>query len=113
LNVSKLLRECERYWLWPEAVFLHSHWEEYDNAIKTMIEHSPTAFAHDTFVNLIQKVQQSDILIKAVEFYLEEEPLKLNDLLKVLAQKIELNKLVTLIRRRGYLALIVPFLRSV
>jgi len=84
-----------------------------DNAIKTMIEHSPTAFNHETFVNLIQKVQQHDLFIKAVEFYIEEEPLKLNDLLKVLAQKLELNKLVALIRRKGYLALVVPFLKSV
>jgi len=78
-----------------------------------MIEHSPTAFHHETFVSLIQKVSQHDIFVKAVEFYIEEEPLKLNDLLKVLAQKIELNKLVTLVRRKGYLPLIVSFLRSV
>ena len=99
MNVSKLLRECERYWLWQEAVYLHSHYEEYDNAIKTMIEHSPLAFNHEIFVNLIQKVSQHDLFLRAVEFYLEEEPLRLNDLLKVLANKIELNKLVTLVTR--------------
>jgi len=108
-----LLRECEKYWLWQEAVFLHSHYEEYDNAIKTMIEHSPTAFNHEIFMNLIQKVSQHELYVRAVEFYIEEEPLKLNDLLKALATNIELGKLVSLLKKRGYLALIVPFLRSV
>jgi len=40
-----------------------------------MIEHSPTAFSHEIFINLIQKVSSHDLYIKAVEFYLEEEPL--------------------------------------
>lgn len=47
LNVSKLLRVCERYLLWPEAVYLYSHYDEYDNAIMVMIEHSPTAWVHE------------------------------------------------------------------
>lgn len=35
----------------------------------------------------------------------------LNDLLKGLSNKIDLNKTVTEIRKRGYQALIAPFLK--
>lgn len=50
INVSKLLRVCERYLLWKEAVYLYYNYEEFDNAINTMIEHSPTAWSHDLFI---------------------------------------------------------------
>jgi len=45
--VSKLLRVCERFFMWQEAVYLYSHYDEYDNAINVMIEHSPSAFVHE------------------------------------------------------------------
>jgi clathrin heavy chain len=38
LNVSKLLRYCERYQRWAETVYLYSNYNEYDNAINIMIE---------------------------------------------------------------------------
>lgn len=72
INVSKLLRVCERYLLWPEAVYLYSHYDEYDNAINTIIEHSPSAFNHENFINLIQKVSNSDLYYRAIMFYMEE-----------------------------------------
>jgi len=72
LNISKLLRVCERYQLWPEAVYLYSHYNEFDNAINCMIEHSPSAYQHEQFVSLIQKVRNTDVYFKAVIFYLEE-----------------------------------------
>ena len=95
MNVSKLLRKCERYLLWNESVYLYSHYEEYDNAIKIMIEHSPTAFKHDIFIQNIQKVSNHDLLYRAIGFYLEEEPTKLNDLLKCITLKVDLSKVVT------------------
>ena len=36
-----------------------------------MIEHSPSAFVHDQFVGLLQKVTNSDYYYKAIEFYLD------------------------------------------
>lgn len=47
LNVSKLLRVCERYLLWNEAVYLYTNYNEHDNAINIMIEHSSAAWNHD------------------------------------------------------------------
>jgi len=113
INISKLLRACERYLLWNECVYLYTNYEEYDNAIKTMIEHSPTAFKHDVFVSNIQKVSNHDLLYKAIGFYLEEEPAKLNDLLKCITLKVDLSKVVQQIRNCGYLGIITEWLQSV
>lgn len=113
LNVSKLLRACERYLLWSEAVYLYSHYDEFDNSVQIMIEHSPSAWNHDLFVNLIQKVANHDLYYKAILFYLEEMPMMLNDLLKGLTNKIDLTKTVTVMKKTGYLPLIVPWLKTV
>lgn len=113
LNVSKLLRVCERYLLWNEAVYLHSNYDEHDNAIKIMIEHSPTAFRHDAFTNIIQKVTSNELLYKAIDFYLDEEPDKLNELLRHITTKVDLSKVVIQIRKAGYLPIIVDWLKSV
>lgn len=85
---------CEKYLFWPEAVYLYSHYDEYDNAINTIIEHSPSAFNHDTFISLIQKVSNSDLYYKSIMFYMEEQPMHVNGLLKTLTTKLDLTKTV-------------------
>lgn len=39
-----------------------------------MIEHSPVAFNHDQFVNLLIKASNYDLYYKAILFYLDEQP---------------------------------------
>lgn len=78
-----------------------------------MIEHSPTAFKHDTFVNIIQKVMNNELLYRAIDFYLEEEPERINELLRHVTAKVDLSKVVNQIRRAGYLPIIVDWLKSV
>jgi clathrin heavy chain len=78
-----------------------------------MIEHSPTAFRHDVFSQSIMRVSNQDLYYKAMIFYLEEEPLLLNDLLNMVQQKLDLAKCVQVMRKTGYIALIEPFLKSV
>lgn len=99
--------------MWPEAVLLHTQYSQFDQAIITMIEHSPTAWKHDTFSHNIVKVSNHDLYYKAMIFYLEEEPMLLNDLLRLLAAKIDLTKCVQVMKRTGHIALITPFLKSV
>ena len=113
LQIPKLVRACEQYQMWPEAVYLHSIYEQQDQAIITMIEHSPTAWRHDTFSQNIVLVANHDLWYKAMLFYLEEEPMLLNDLLKLLAQKIDLTRTVSTMKKTGHIALITPFLESV
>ena len=57
--MSKLLRICERFCLWSEAVYLHSNYDEFDNAINIMIEHSPIAWNHVIFS--LKKVKNKTI----------------------------------------------------
>lgn len=82
-----------------------------------MMEHSPIAWQHELFCNLIlQKISNTDIYYKAMLFYLEEQPMLLNDLLNNLAAKIDkldLTKTVSVIKRTGYLSLIQPFLKAI
>lgn len=113
LNVSKLIRVCKKYQLWREIVYLHSNYKEYDAAVKVMIEHSPSCFSHETFVNNLLKVAHSELIYKAIAFYIEEEPLKLNELLRQMTLKVDFSKVVEQIKRTGYLALIVDWLKSV
>lgn len=99
--------------MWPEAVYLHSIYDQQDQAIITMIEHSPTAWKHDQFCQNIVNVANHDLWYKSVLFYLEEEPMLLCDLLKLLGQKIDLTKVVQTMKRTGHIALITSFLESV
>lgn len=78
-----------------------------------MMEHSPSCYSHDTFVNNLLKVNNSDLLYKAISFYLEEEPVRLNELLKQISPKLDYSKVCKLIKRTGNLPLIVEWLKSV
>lgn len=111
--IPRLIRECERYQCWPEAVYLHSIYDQQDQAILTMIEHSPTAWKHDTFCHNIVNVANHDLWYKSILFYLEEEPMLLVDVLHLISSKIDLTRLVTTMKRTGHIALITPFLEGV
>lgn len=78
-----------------------------------MIEHSPTAFNHETFLQLITKVSNNDLYYKSINFYLEEQPLQINELLKALVNKIDLVKCTSVIRKLGIVQLVEPFLKIV
>lgn len=93
--MTKLLRVCERYFLWNEVVYLYNNYDEQDNAIKTMISHSPSAFKHELFIQIIQNVNNSSVFYDAISFYLEEEPKLLNELLRVITNKVDLSKVVS------------------
>lgn len=99
--------------MWSEAVFLHSMDGHFDQAVITMMEHSPSAWKHDLFSQNIVKVSNHDLFYRAMIFYLEEEPMLLNDLLRLLGMSIDLNKCVSIMKRTGHIALIAPFLKSV
>ncbi len=37
LNTTKILRATQKFMLWKEAVYLYSHYNEFDQAINIMI----------------------------------------------------------------------------
>jgi clathrin heavy chain len=55
MNVTKLLRACEKAQLWNESVYLYKEDGQHDSAVRVMIEH-PDAFANDLFLDCVQKV---------------------------------------------------------
>lgn len=62
---------------------------------------------------MITKVSNNDLYYKSINFYLEEQPLQLNELLKALVQKIDLVKSTSVIRKLGIVQLVEPFLKVV
>ena len=113
LNVVKMERVCQTYHLWKEVVYLHSNFNEFDKAVKVMIEHSPYCFNHDTFITYLLKVSNTELYYRSINFYLQEEPARLNDLLPQITTKIDLTKTVSLLRKEGFLWLAEDWLRSV
>ena len=78
-----------------------------------MIEHSPTAWSNDIFNQAILSVANHDWYYKSIIFYLKEHPEHLNDLLKGIANKIDLTKCVGVLRNAGCLWFVKDFLESV
>lgn len=114
LNVPKVLRACEAGRHWPEAVFLYVETEEYDNAVKVMMDHSPAAFQRDRFLDIIAKVRNPELYYQAIQFFLDEEPMSLGDLLQTLTPKLDHGRVVHLLRREDdALRLALPYLRAV
>ena len=112
LHIPKLIRACENYQMWAEAVQLHQTYEQDNQAIMTMIEHSPSAWRHEVFSQSIIKVSNHDLFYRSIIFYLEEEPMLLNELLNLIASKIDLARCVSVMKKTGYIALIEPFLKT-
>lgn len=57
VNIPKVLRAAEQAHLWAELVFLYDKYEEFDNAIITMMNHPTDAWKEGQFKDIITKVQ--------------------------------------------------------
>lgn len=53
--VSQVLRAAEQAHLWAELVFLYDKYEEYDNAIITMMNHPADAWKEGLFKDIVTK----------------------------------------------------------
>jgi len=113
LNIPKLIQACERHYHWEHAVFLYTHYDEFDSAANTMMTHSPVAFAHDQFQMIMQKVSNMELYYRAIQFYLEEQPMQINSLLNTIASKVDHARVVQQVRKVGHLSLILPYLKQV
>jgi len=97
-NVPRLIRACEAAWLWAEAAYLYTVYEEFDNAATVMMEHGPAAWNASQFTDVISKAGSLDVMYKSVRFYIMEHAELLNDLLIVLAPKAEATRLMGILR---------------
>lgn len=54
----QVLRAAEQSHLWAELVFLYDKYEEYDNAVLTMMSHPTDAWKEGLFKDIIAKVNK-------------------------------------------------------
>ena len=111
--VFKVLRACEQSHLWSELVFLYDKYEEFDNAVTTMMKHPTVAWKESLFKDVITKVANIELYYKALQFYLDNKPLLINDLLIVLTPRMDHTRGVNFFQKVGHLSLVKPYLRSV
>lgn len=104
LNVSKVVRACERARLWSPAVYLYMHDKQYDNSVKVMMEHA-NAFENDLFLDSINKVRNAEIMYKGIQYYLNTHPKLFTRLMEVLEELVDHSRVVTQLRRTGDWAL--------
>ncbi|QKX62693.1 uncharacterized protein TRUGW13939_09854 [Talaromyces rugulosus] len=113
INIPKMIRACEEANLWPELVFLYCHYDEWDNAALAMMERAAEAWEHHSFKDIVIKVANLEIYYRALNFYLQEQPLLLTDLLQVLTARIDVSRVVRIFQASDNIPLIKPFLLSV
>ncbi|KAJ7546238.1 hypothetical protein O6H91_08G031500 [Diphasiastrum complanatum] len=113
INIPKLIRVCDQQQHWKELTYLYIQYDEYDNAAATIMNHSPEAWDHMQFKDVSVKVANVELYYKAVHFYLQEHPDLLNDLLNVLAPRVDHTRVVDIMRKAGHLPLIKPYMVAV
>lgn len=113
INIPKVITACEDAHLYPELIFLYCHYEEWDNAALTMIDKSEVAFEHSSFKEIVVKAPNLEIYYKAIQFYINEQPSLLVDLLLVLSPRLDLPRVVRMFVKSDNLPMIKPFLVSV
>lgn len=104
LNVSKVVKACERARLFSPAVYLYMTDKQYDNAVKVMMERAP-AFSNELFLDSVVKVRNSEVLYKAIGFYLQMHPTRFTRLMEVIEALVDHSRVVNQLRRTGDWAL--------
>ncbi|CAA6654735.1 unnamed protein product [Spirodela intermedia] len=113
LNIPKLIRACDEQQHWKELTYLYIQYDEFDNAATTIMNHSPEAWDHMQFKDVAVKVANVELYYKAVHFYLQEHPDLINDVLNVLALRIDHTRVVDIMRKAGHLRLVKPYMVAV
>jgi len=113
LNIPTLLVACQQNLHWNEAVFLYTHYDQFDLSAQTMMEHSAECWKHSLFKEIILQVSNTEIYYRALQFYMQEHPLLLNDLLLDLAGKLDHSRVVDIVQRADHIPLIEKYLLHV
>lgn len=112
-NMPKMIRACEEANLWPELVFCYFHYDEFDNAALSVMEHPENSWEHQQFKEMVVKVANLEIYYRAINFYLEQHPSLLTDLLAALTPRLDVNRVVKMFQKSDNVPLIKPFLLNV
>lgn len=110
LQPQKILRVCRDNQQWKELTFMYLAGEDFDRAVETMIEHGTEAWDHVQFRDALAKSAKPDLLYRSVDFYLSEQPKRINELLQSLISRYDHPTVVERARRRNVVPLIKPYL---
>lgn len=113
LNIPRLIRACDEQQHWKELTYLYTQYDEFDNAATCMMAHSSVAWEHVPFKDVAVKVSNTDVHYRALQFYLDEHPELLVDLLNVLQSRLDHARVVDTFTRSGHLPLIKDYLLAV
>ncbi|KAG5123489.1 hypothetical protein AAZX31_11G061500 [Glycine max] len=113
LNIPKLIRACDEQQHWKELTYLYIQYDEFDNTATTIMNHSPEAWDHMQFKDVIVKVASVELYYKAVHFYLKEHPDIINDMLNVIALRVDHTRVVDIMQKAGHLRLVKPYMVAV
>ena len=111
--IPRMIRACEEAHLWPELIFLYCHYDEWDNAALAMMERAADAWEHHSFKDIIVKVSNLEMYYRALNYYLQEQPLLLTDLLQALTSRIDVNRVVRMFEKSDNIPIIKAFLLNV
>eukprot|EP00764_Aduncisulcus_paluster_P010279 gnl/Carplike_NY0171/353_a491_1596.p1 GENE.gnl/Carplike_NY0171/353_a491_1596~~gnl/Carplike_NY0171/353_a491_1596.p1 ORF type:complete len:1732 (+),score=681.12 gnl/Carplike_NY0171/353_a491_1596:3-5198(+) len=108
-DVDRIARACQRAHLWAVLVFVKLESGNLDDCLNIMMAQSSSAWDHSHFMNIIAHVSTLDVLLRAIDFYVNQQPQLLNELLVTLGENehIDVGQIVSRIRRNeaGFLAL--------
>ncbi|XP_075235071.1 clathrin heavy chain-like [Lycorma delicatula] len=113
VNIPKVLRAADESHLWQVSVFLYDKYEDYDNAAICIMEHPTESWRENHFKDILTKVSNIELYYKAIQFYMTYKPLLINDLLTVLAPRVDHTRAIALFNELNCLHLIKPYLLSV
>lgn len=113
LNIPTLITTCKQNHQWPEVVFLYTAYEQWENAAATMMEQSGVCWDYDRFKEIMAHVGNTETCYAALEHFMREQPLRLNELLSDLAGKLDHSRVVMILRREGHLPLAKAYLQQV
>lgn len=77
------------------------------------MEHSSLCFNHEFFIQNLLKVNNSDLYYTSLQFYIDEEPLYLNDFLKEMTQKLDFGRVCKIVQSNNCLMLVLDWLKFV
>ncbi|KAK8884028.1 Clathrin heavy chain 2 [Tritrichomonas musculus] len=108
----KVIKALNEMHLWNELTFAYDKYNEFDNAVLTMMDHPSVAWRHQYFKDTIAQVSNADIIYRSLNFYLQYDPLELNDLLNTVGSKIDPSRVVDIFKRTNNLQLIKSWLAT-
>ncbi|OHT11249.1 Clathrin heavy chain 1 [Tritrichomonas foetus] len=113
IALFKVIKQLNAMHLWNELTYAYDKYNEFDNAVLTMMDHPAVCWRHQYFKDTIAQVSNADIIYRSLNFYLQYDPLELNDLLSTVGSKVDASRVVDIFKRTNNLQLIKTWLASI